>query len=234
MPDTRADSLLALAADLERRDAELASRVDRVDALAAAAASLRERAVSISGFMDGLPALLAGVEQQEAASRAALDEARAELERARAAVAELEGRRRKQEQLDQARRELARAEQGLADGESRVERAAAAREALAVEERARRDEARRLSEEAPLVAKEIERVPRISASGRSSPGHSLEEIVAWGDRARAALFVVRGSLVAERERIVAEAVALGESALGEEVRGASVAQLRRRLERALR
>jgi hypothetical protein len=58
--------------------------------------------------------------------------------------------------------------------------------------------------------------------------------VDWCARARAALFVVRGTLVAERERLLAEANALGGTVLGEELTGASVTQVRQRIENALR
>jgi len=50
----------------------------------------------------------------------------------------------------------------------------------------------------------------------------------------AALFVVRGQREGERERLVREANELGGSVLGEQVAGASVALVRRRLEEALR
>ena len=66
-----------------------------------------------------------------------------------------------------------------------------------------------------------------------APGQTLEEIVEWAARAHAALFVVRGGLESERERVVLEANALAAAVLGEDVGGASVALVRQRLEQTL-
>jgi hypothetical protein len=57
----------------------------------------------------------------------------------------------------------------------------------------------------------------------------LADLAAWGDRVQTALLVVRGGLVAERERLLREAGELA-AALGEPLPGASVASVRRRLE----
>ncbi len=74
---------------------------------------------------------------------------------------------------------------------------------------------------------------RVSASGRDVPGDTLGELPGWAARVRAALFVVRGQLEGERERVVREANELGASVLGDPVTGASVALVRRRLEQTL-
>ena len=65
------------------------------------------------------------------------------------------------------------------------------------------------------------------------PGVSLAEIEEWGARAHAALFLVRGSLEGERERLVLEANGLAAAALGDHAGGSSVALVRRRLEESL-
>ena len=96
-----------------------------------------------------------------------------------------------------------------------------------------RAEGGRLATEAMNVAVAVARVPRLSDSGRTVPGDSLEEIEEWGARAHAALFVVRGGLENERERIVLEANSLAAAALGEQGGGASVALVRQRLETSL-
>ena len=70
----------------------------------------------------------------------------------------------------------------------------------------------------------------MSESGRTEPGGTLADLAAWGDRVQAALLVVRGGLVAERERLLREAGELAAAALGEPLPGASVASVRRRLE----
>jgi hypothetical protein len=76
----------------------------------------------------------------------------------------------------------------------------------------------------------VSELPRVSDSGRTPPGETLPELVAWADRVGAALLVVRGVLVAERERLLREAGELGTAALGEPVYGASVSMVRRRIE----
>jgi hypothetical protein len=73
-------------------------------------------------------------------------------------------------------------------------------------------------------------VPRVSESGRTVPGTSLEEIEEWGARAHAALFVVRGGLESERERLVLEANSLAAATFGDHGGGSSVALVRRRIE----
>jgi len=96
-----------------------------------------------------------------------------------------------------------------------------------------RAEADGLSVEARQAARAVAEVPRLSDSGRILPGGSLDEIEEWGARAHASLFVVRGGLEGARERLVQEANALAAAVLGEQVGGASVALVRRRLEESL-
>ena len=73
----------------------------------------------------------------------------------------------------------------------------------------------------------------MSDAGKSVPGPSLVSVEEWGARARAALFVARGPLATERERIVIEANTLGSSVLGEPLGGSSAALVRRRLQQHL-
>ena len=68
-------------------------------------------------------------------------------------------------------------------------------------------------------------------SARDEPGDTLADVEEWGARVRAGLFVAQGTLETERERIVAEANALGTAVLGEDLGGSSVALVRRRVER---
>jgi hypothetical protein len=60
----------------------------------------------------------------------------------------------------------------------------------------------------------------------------LAELEDWGGQVRSALFVARGTLEAERERVVVEANVLGASVLGEQLGASSVALVRRRIEAA--
>jgi hypothetical protein len=94
-------------------------------------------------------------------------------------------------------------------------------------------EAEGLTVAARDVAAALQDAPRVADAGKGDPGSTLAEIEDWGARARAALFVARGTLDNERERVVSEAAALAEAVLGEQPSGASVALVRRRLEQAL-
>ena len=84
------------------------------------------------------------------------------------------------------------------------------------------------------VASEIRGVDRVTDSARDEPGDTLADVEEWGARVRAGLFVAQGTLETERERIVAEANALGTAVLGEDLGGSSVALVRRRVEERLR
>jgi hypothetical protein len=232
MSKGQAESVLAVAADLEQRDRELSARIVSVDELASRAASVRERAIEVSAFLEALPVELAAAEKQVEESRAALTVTNAALEEARRTIAEMEGKRRKTDAVEQAERELTRAEEQRADASARVQRSEIALAALEDEGRRRLLEAEGLVAEAPSIAVEIGRIPRISSSGRSAPGEGLAELDEWAARARAALFVARGILVGERERLLAEANALGGAVLGEDLTGSSVAQVKQAIERA--
>ena len=74
---------------------------------------------------------------------------------------------------------------------------------------------------------------RVTEARATAPGMTLDEVEEWGARVRSALFVARGTLETERERIVAEANALGTAVLGESLGRSSVAVVRRRLEESL-
>ena len=102
------------------------------------------------------------------------------------------------------------------------------------DERALVAEGEALAKAAELVAEGVRDVGRVTESAGRAPGTSLAELDDWGSRVRSALFVVRGTLEAERERVVVEANVLGTSVLGEELGATSVAIVRRRLEAAAR
>jgi hypothetical protein len=90
---------------------------------------------------------------------------------------------------------------------------------------------RELESTARALADRLAHVPRVSHGASQVPAPGLAGTIGWGDRAHAALFVVRGGLDTERERVVREANELAASALGEPVSATSVAGVRERLER---
>ncbi|MCZ7587950.1 MAG: hypothetical protein M5U27_03630 [Gaiella sp.] len=92
---------------------------------------------------------------------------------------------------------------------------------------AERDELGRV---AAGIAADVRRVRRIAETAGRLPGAAFADVDEWAAHVRSVLFVVRGTLEAERERIVAEANVLGASVLGEDLGVSSIALVRRRLE----
>lgn len=226
-------ALLDAAAELETRDAELATLLNAVDDLARRAEHVQERALALEGFLAGVPLQLAALEREHAEAVDRRAEAASALAGAERNVEELaRSRRVSEEKRAQAERELAHAREAAADAATRVERVAGQEQRLLDEERAARAEVALLAAEAGETAAAVRAVHRVSESGRSEPGDTLPELAAWADRVGAALLVVRGSLATDRERLLREAGELAASALGEPVYGASVSVLRRRLEDA--
>jgi hypothetical protein len=235
MTDFRAESLLTAAADLEARDAAIAGEHARAHALLADVDRIRARSDELRRFLDGVPSERAALDAAEADARDEQGRASATLVDAERRVAELEAKRRPSaDDLAQARREHDRAVEAVVDAEARMSRLVRARSELGDAELASRAEAEGLAVEARAVAGELRDLPRLSESGRTEPGESLVELFEWGGRTHAALFVVRGSLDAERERVVREAAELGASVVGEPLHGATVSAMRQRIEQTLR
>lgn len=232
MVDDRARALLAFAAELEARDEVLAVEISGIDELAGRVATARARAVDVGARLATLPDEQHAAVTAERAALADQEAAREALVRAEARVESL-GRRTSQDERDQAERELTRAREDVHDAGARVERARARVAELGELEDALRAEADELVVESAVIAAELADRDRVADAGKGSSGSTLAELEEWGARARAALFVARGALATERERIVLEANALGSSVLGEPLGGSSVSLVRRRLEEAL-
>lgn len=232
--DDRADSLRAHVADLERRDEAVAAQIAVVAALAERVGTIRGRAAEIRDALDALPGELAAVDQAQHAARIAVDDAKAELAEAERKGEHVEGSRRSTAKEKAAARRTAQdAREALADAEHRIERLRDQRTRVVETRQALQAEAEGLAVAARDIAAALQDAPRVADAGKGDPGSTLAEIEDWGGRARAALFVARGTLDNERECVVAEAAALAEAVLGEQPSGANVALVRRRLEQAL-
>jgi hypothetical protein len=210
----------------------MGAAIEAATALLARVDAIRARAVHVRDALTEIPSELVAVD--ETAREAAEHEAAATLELVDAERRlEETGRSRRTgaEAKADAERAVRRARDALSDAAARVERIGQRRRSLLDDEVALRAEADGLAVAARDVAVAIHDVPRVSDSGRAMPGSGLlDEIEQWGARAHAALFVVRGGLEAERERIVTEASLLGSAVLGEQLAGSSVALVRKRLE----
>ena len=230
-----ADTVLAHVAELQRRDEEIAGQIEAVRALEERVGAVRARAAFVGEALERIPLARDEVTRRRRDADAAVETAAAELERASSRLAALESsRRRSTDELERARKEDATAREALSDAAAARARLDGRDEALIEEESALRAERGELGRAAVGIASELERIGRVTEAARVAPGETLAELDDWGGRVRSALFVVRGTLEADRERVVMEANALGASLLGEELGASGVALVRRRLETALR
>jgi len=226
---------LAHAAELERRDTEIAGELAVVRDLEERAGAIRGRAGIVREALERVPLEREDLARRRAEADEAVTAAQVDVERTESRVASLEsGRRRREDELDRARKEAATARDGLADALAARARIDERESALVEEGRALVAEGEALARAAELVAEDVRGVGRVTESAGRAPGTSLAELDDWGGRVRSALFVARGTLEAERERVVLEANALGTSVLGEELGTSSVTLVRRRLEAAAR
>ncbi len=234
MTDSRAAGHIELARELERRDLDVAARIDGVSALLRDVDGVRRRATCTRERLAEIPAEIRHAEEDERDAR--VREADALLELAEVERREEELRRSRRAGADakeQVERAALRAEIVAADATSAVMRTRSRLEDAVREEAVLQSEAEGLAVEARSVARAVAEEPRLSASGRSEPGASLAEIEEWAARAHAGLFVVRGGLENERERLVVEANGLAAAVLGDHGGGASVSLVRKRLEENL-
>ena len=223
--------LLAHAVELERRDEAVAEELARVRDLEARAAAVRERAGEVGDALERLPLHLEDLAQRRREAETEATTARIELERAASHLAALEsGRRRRDDELERARKEAATARDALADALARGVRISDLESALRAKERALLAETEELSLAATRIAADLQGFGRVAEAAGRAPGETLADLDDWGGQVRSALFVARGTLEAERERIVMEANVLGTSVLGEQLGASSVALVRRRLE----
>jgi chromosome segregation ATPase len=224
---------LAHAAELDRRDTEIANELEVVRDLEERVGAIRGRAGGVRQALERVPLEREDLDRRRIEADEAVTAAHADVDRTESRVASLEaGRRKRDDELGRARKEAATARDALADAVAVRARVDELESALAEEERALLAEREALAGAAELVAEGVRDVGRVTESAGRAPGTSLADLDDWGGRVRSALFVARGTLEAERERVVLEANALGTAVLGEQLGASSVALVRRRLEAA--
>jgi len=229
-----ASDLLSHARELERRDAAVAGELGAVVALSDAVASLRERIGELQAARSAFPGERERLLAHRGDAEAELTRSTAELETAEARLAELESsRRRREDDLQRAAKEAATARDALADARTHVDRVAESLAQLEASERDVEREEAALAGRAEALATEIGSLPRVPESATRTPGPGLEALAEWASHARSSLFVARGVLEQERDRIVTEANVLGSAVLGEQLGGSSAALVRERLEARL-
>lgn len=228
----RSASLIALAADLERRDALVAAESAHLAGLAARVDAVSRRAAELDGLLGRIPGERASLDRLEAELRSRHARAVAELDSVAEQVAELERERARQAggaDRERAAFELRRARAAAADVAAQIDRLRQSHMDLGDAETGARVEARALAAEAVAVADSLAASTRISESGRVRPQATLVGLVSWAARAHAALVVARAQLDIDRDRLVREANELGSVLLGEELAGSSVALVGRRV-----
>ena len=229
MADERA---LRYARELERDDERLARDIAEVSVLAVEVEAVRDRAAAIAELLTRLPSERDRARLALEAAEDDLARRRAEAGEAAAALARAEERGEDREALAAARRAAVRTRDAASMGEKRARRAREAVEAIERNAAAAEDEAPRLGERAAELSRRLATTGRLSRSGVAPPAPGLDGAREWAGRARAALFVARGGLESERERVVREANELYASVAGEPAYGSSVTRVRERLERA--
>jgi chromosome segregation ATPase len=222
---------LAFLHELEKTDEAVAAVLTELDELAAEAERVRARAVELEAFMIRFPAERERADGALAEARDDVDERRETLARAEAEIAAAEeagdaarsaAARRAVVRAGDALRSAERAVTSLADDLSRLEREGeeAERETTGLHERAQR------------VAGALRARPGLAEHAGGEPASDLAGISAWAGGVRAALFVARGRLAAEREAVIRQANELGAVVLGEPLSASSAAVVARRIERA--
>jgi chromosome segregation ATPase len=214
------DSILVLADELERLDADAAVRLDDVEARQREVDGIRHAATEAEAQLRWLPVLRRTQEHDEAAAFEA---------RAQAVTAVREG----EEQVARAR------DSDRASTERRLDDARAALHAVEreIEYLQQRRAALHDEEEEALrqVASAGERALTLGAELDLSGAADvvIGAVGEWAARERGALIVEHSNLVRERDAVIREASELLASVLGDAMVLTSVAGLRARLEQAL-
>jgi chromosome segregation ATPase len=226
-----ASDALSHARDLERRDTAIASDLEALGNAAERVGGVLGRASELRAALERLPGEIEDVARRSDEARAQANAAKRELVSADERVAALaSARRRKQDELDRAEREATTARQLLSDAESEVDRVREQLEELRASEPRLRAQGAALVREVAGISDDLTRLPRIPDTDGLDAGETLDDLEQWGLVARSALLVARGTLEAERERLVVEANELAALVLGESLGGSSVTLVRNRLE----
>ena len=222
------ERVLALLHELEESDAEKGALLAELEALETGIAELRRGALGVEEFRARLP------EERERQDRE-LSQAREEMTAAGTALAEAEEavRRAKKDGVRDAQLFEIRARDRLSGAERRVAEGERAGKELERAAHAAERSAQELEAKARSLAKRLHSRPRIADEAGMDPPPNLAGLLEWTEGARAAVFVARGQVAAERDAVIRQANEVGSAALGEPLGSASVAVVGRRVEQAL-
>jgi chromosome segregation ATPase len=201
MASDRSGELIAYARDLERRDEDVARRIEDAGGALRRVDDVRTRAERIRSALDATPAEIARAEEALVEAQAREADAQREAVEAERKLAGVQSSRRAGEDARAAaERAVRRTSVLMVDAVEAVARQEERLRLVLSDQVALRAEAEGLAVEAQTVARDVAAVPRVSESGRKAPGSSLEEIEEWGSRAHSAIFVVRGGLEQELDQ----------------------------------
>ena len=215
--------LVAYARELEAADGALADAIAEIEALRSEISELRGRAAHAVAFLARLP-------EARASLAAAVKDAGEELERRRREAADAEARLErggKEEEVLAARRAVVRTRDAATTAERKVDRLRGEAEALEAEAQAIEAGLPELDRRAAELLEHVRVLHRASDPGLPEPGAA--GVAAWASRAEASLFVARGGLETERDRIIRQANELAAAALGETL-ASNVRRVREQLE----
>jgi chromosome segregation ATPase len=199
-------------------DDDLADRAARLRELDAEAAELRAHAEAIDAFFAAYP-------DEDMRRRAAIADAREEVERRERERAEAEALLARAPDADaraHAERAVARAEDHLEVARGSLARAEGERDELERDAARLPGEVPALEARAQTVADAVPEVPEPEGGPRA--------LVEWASRAHAELFVAARQIDAQRERVIREANELASSILAEPTYGSTAAQALARVE----
>lgn len=223
------EDILEALTRLEHADEEIGAALTELDLLVGELDSIRATTAELQAFEERLPAERERLSVQ-------LDRARAEVLAAHEALAEAEEavRTAERERTREAEHFLVRARDRVSVAERRAVEAGSRREELEHEvgERTTQDDA--LHARARKLAAELGRRPQVAGDAGREPAAGLDGLRAWAEVARAALFVARGQLAAQREGVIRQANEIGAVALGEPLTSVSAAVVTRRVRQSLR
>ena len=221
-----------LLRELERADGAVARELAELDELARETEEMGARARELEEFLARLPAEREGLRRAREEAGRQLNRARQELAEAERLLAAAEGDRRS-DRAAEARRRIRRARDELRlverrGGELREREARLEHRAEEAEGDARRLQARALE-----LAGVLRGRPRLAERAGVTPAPGVAGVAEWASGARAALFVARAGLGAEREAVIRQANELGALVLGEPLGASSAATVVHRVERAI-
>lgn len=219
---------LAFLHELERADEAAAAMLAELDDLAAEVERVREEAAKLADRLERLPGERVAAQAAREQAEAVAAERREAHRAAEAELADAE-QRRDEARIAAARRDELRARDLFHSAERRLERARAEEERLDGEEPAVREAAGKLAERARALAAALAERPALADVASPPDGATPADLAGWATEARAALFVARGRLAAEREAVIRQANELGALILGEPLTAQSAALVARRV-----